>query len=178
MKTAKPALAFHLIRSHAGRIVLFEIAFIVAYRFGMSFMQELASPFWFPDAVLLCALLTNPANTWWMYIAATVPVRFLLFVPPGTPLWFLIACLANDSLKGLVSAWLLHSPARPPVWLESLREFLRYFVIAVLLVPAISGFVAAPTRVYLGDRFWTAWCNWFFGDALANLMLTPLLICI
>src|SRR5215813_7838448 len=143
-------LSFRLIPPHIGRVVLFEIAFIVAYRFGMLFTQELASPFWFPDSVLLCALLTNPANTWWIFIAATVPVRLLLFVPAGTPFWFLIACLVNDSLKGLLAAWFLRSPARPPVWLENLREFLRYFMIAVLLVPAASGFAAAPTRVYLG----------------------------
>jgi len=168
---------FRLSRSFVAGLVLFEIAFLLAYRYGMSFTQDLAAPFWFPDSVLLCALLISEPKTWWVYIAATVPVRLFLFVPPGTPTWFLLACLANDSLKGLLSAWLLRHVSRPPVWLERLREFIRYFVVAVLLVPAISAFAAAPMRMQVGDRFWTAWSNWFFGNALASLMLTPLLIC-
>src|SRR5262245_52452065 len=112
---------FRLTRPFFAGLVLFEIAFLLAYRYGMSFTQDLAAPFWFPDSVLLCALLISEPKTWWVYIAATVPVRLFLFVPPGTPSWFLLACLANDSLKGLLSAWLLRHVSRPPVWLEKLR---------------------------------------------------------
>jgi PAS domain S-box-containing protein len=165
------------IRPHLLGLALFEIAFLLAYRSGMSFTQELAAPFWFPDSILLSALLITPPNTWWMYIAGTIPIRLFLFVPAGTPFWYLLSCLANDSLKCLLSAWLLRRISRPPVWLENLRDFIRYFSIAVLLAPAISAFAAAPLRVYLGDSFWRAWSNWFLGDALASLILAPLLIC-
>jgi PAS domain S-box-containing protein len=34
----------------------------------------------------------------------------------------------------------------------------------------------AASRVYLGDQFATAWRNWFLGNALASLVLTPLLV--
>src|SRR5215475_4013865 len=81
------------------RLALFEIAFLIAYRFGMSFSREFASPFWFPDSVLLAALLTSPRRDWLLYVAATVPIRLFLFANAGVPFWFLLAALANDSLK-------------------------------------------------------------------------------
>src|SRR5262247_937669 len=87
------------------RIVLFGITFLVAYRFGIAFTQQFAAPFWFPDAILLSTLLLTRSNEWWLYVLATLPIRLLLFVPQATPLWFLLACFANDGLKALVSAW-------------------------------------------------------------------------
>src|SRR5262245_22005534 len=90
-----------------GRLVLFEALYLLAYRFGMSFTQDLGAPFWFPDSVLLAALLVSPPTTWWMYILGSLPIRIFLFVPPDARVWFLLACFANDSLKGVASAWLL-----------------------------------------------------------------------
>src|SRR5215470_5467876 len=116
---------------HLGRFVVFEIAFLIAYRFGMSFSQAFAAPFWFPDSVLLCALLVSRRRSWWLYVLGTIPIRWFLFVDPGLPVWFLVAALANDSLKSLLSAWLLSYLSRAPVWFENLRDFLRYFLIAV-----------------------------------------------
>jgi PAS domain S-box-containing protein len=176
MKTWMRSNSVRIAPSYLGGLVPFEIAYLLAYRFGISFTQQLAAPFWFPDSVLLCALLVSPAKTWWIYIAATLPVRLFLFVPSGTPLWFLLACVVNDSLKALLAAWLLRGVSRPPVWLESLRGFIRYFLVAVTLSPALSAAAGAMSRVYFGDKFWTAWSNWFLGDALASLMLTPLFV--
>jgi integral membrane sensor domain MASE1 len=39
----------------------------------------------------------------------------------------------------------------------------------------LSAVAGAASRVYLGDDFVVAWRNWFLGDALASLVLTPLL---
>src|SRR5262249_43941397 len=83
----------------AGHLAVFAIAFTIAYRFGMSFTQALSAPFWFPDSVLLCALLASPPGFWWRFALVSLPIRFLLFVPPGTPLWFLAVCFVNDSVK-------------------------------------------------------------------------------
>jgi len=176
MKTWMRRIRVRFMPPYLGGLVLFEIAFLLAYRFGISFTHEFASPFWFPDSVLLCALLVSPTNSWWAYIAATLPVRLFLFVPSGTPLWFLLASFVNDSLKALLSAWLLRRVSRPPVWLESVRGFLRYFLFAVALSPALSAAAGAVSRLYFEDGFWGAWSNWFLGDALPSLILTPLLV--
>ena len=82
-----------------GRLVLFEASYLLAYRFGMSYTRDHAAPFWFPDSVLLAALLVSPPATWWRYILGTLPIRIFSFVPSATPFWFPLARFANDSLK-------------------------------------------------------------------------------
>ena len=48
-------------------LTVFELAFTLAYRYAMSFTATAAAPLWFPDAVVLCALLVNPPRRWWMF---------------------------------------------------------------------------------------------------------------
>jgi PAS domain S-box-containing protein len=159
-----------------GSLALFEIAFLIAYRLGMSFPQEFAAPFWFPDSVLLAALLVSRRRDWWLYVLGTTPIRLFLFARPRIPFWFILAAFANDSLKTLLSAWLLTSFSSSLVWFESLRGFIQYFLIAVLLSPGLSAFAGATARVSFGDAFGHVWISWFLGDALTSIILTPLLV--
>src|SRR5262245_22638441 len=124
MKTLKSKSALRLAPPNTAGFVLFEVAFLVAYWLGMSFSQRGAAPFWFPDSVLLCGLLMSPPSTWWMFIVGIAPIRLFLFVPPEAPFWAMVGFLANDAMKGLVSAWLLRRVSRPALWLESFREYL------------------------------------------------------
>jgi len=47
-----------LVRAFLG-FCAFELAFFFAYRFGQAFNPVVSAPFWFPDSVLLCALLST-----------------------------------------------------------------------------------------------------------------------
>ena len=95
-------------RLDAGRLrlllifLIFELAFLLAYKYAMDLSPRTGAPFWLPDAVLLCALLTSRQRYWLVYIAATLPLRLVIAVPPGTPVWFLLVAFANDSLKALL----------------------------------------------------------------------------
>jgi PAS domain S-box-containing protein len=66
---------------------------------------------------------------------------------------------------------------RNPVRFETVREFSLYCLIAVLLVPAGSAFAGAAARHFLfpGYGYWQAWEQWFLGDALAHLVITPVI---
>jgi PAS domain S-box-containing protein len=176
MKNPISKIELAIVRSQLAGFILFEIGFLIAYGLGMGFTEKVAAPFWFPDSVLLCALLVSQPRNWGLYIAGTIPIRLFLFVPPEMPVWALLGFMVNDSVKGLLSAWLLRRVSRPAVWLDSFREYLWYFLIAVLLGPALSASLGAPLRGLLGDSFWTAWSHWFLGDALASLLLTPPLV--
>ena len=157
-------------------IVLFGITFLLAYRFGIAFTQDFAAPFWFPDAILLSTLLLTRSNEWWLYVLVTLPIRLFLFVPQGTPLWFLLACFADDALKALLSAWLLRHASRDRSWFDNLHEFGRYFGVTVVLTPALSAATGAAARSVLGSVFWATWERWFLADALASLVLTPFIL--
>lgn len=148
-------------------------SYYVAYRFGMSFSQATASPFWFPDSVLLCALLLTPIRLWWLIVLGTLPIRL---VPPAEvqlPLWFLLDMFAIDSAKGVVTALALRRFLPDALRLQSVRDFAIYCFIAVSLVPAAAAILGAGARNLLGHDFWEAWRQWFLGDALTHLVITP-----
>src|SRR6516165_1136976 len=65
----------------------FVVAYAAAYRFGMPLARAAASPFWFPDAILLCAFLKSKPRNWWIFVVASLAVRFITPVPVGPPLW-------------------------------------------------------------------------------------------
>ena len=160
---------------HLRNLAIFEIAFYFAYRFGMSVFSDSPSPLWFPDSVLLCALLLTPRRTWWMYILAPIPIRFLVAVPVGMPVWFLPAVFVNDSLKALLAAFLLRRGGDVGQWFSCVRGFAKYLLVAAALSPALSAVGGAVT---LRSEFWPTWVQWFLGDALASIVLTPLLFCL
>ena len=154
----------------------YEFAFWLAYRYGMSFSQSTASPFWFPDSVLLCALLLSPRRWWWAFVLGALPLR--LFVPEadGIPTWFLLSTFAIDSVKGLVTALALRRFLADPLKLRTVRDFVVYCLIAVLLVPAAGAFAGAGVRSLLADDYWFAWQQWFLGNVLTHVVVTPAIL--
>ncbi|MEZ5831287.1 MAG: MASE1 domain-containing protein [Dongiaceae bacterium] len=155
---------------------LFEVAFYVAYRCGMSFSQVAASPFWFPDSVLLCALLVTSPKRWWIFILLPLPIRLFSEVAQGIPLWFLLTTFWIDSAKGLIAAFALRGFVARTFRLETAREIGAFFAFAVVLVPAASAFFGATARSALGHEYWQSWEQWFLGDALAQMIVTPAIL--
>lgn len=157
-------------------VCLFEVAFYVAYRSGMSFSQVAASPFWFPDSILLCALLVSRPRLWWIFILLPLPVRVFSEVAEGIPVWFLLTTYWIDSAKGLIAAIALRHFIGRSFRLESVREFTAFFLFAVVLVPAGSAFFGATARSALGHDYWISWEQWFLGDALTQMVVTPAIL--
>src|SRR5262249_28971231 len=153
----------------------FEAAFYFAYRYGMSFGHATSSPFWFPDSVLLCALLLVRPRWWWLIILAPLPIRLSVAVPAEAPFWFLLVTYAIDSAKGLLGAIVLRRCLAYPFRFETVREFVLYFVFAVLIIPAAAATLGAAARYALGFAYWPAWEQWFLGNALAHTVVTPLI---
>jgi two-component system sensor histidine kinase UhpB len=120
-------------------------------------------------------LLLAPQNKWWPYFVIAVPIRFIPALHEGTPQWFVAATSVNDMLKAALGAYLLRRVVGRPLSLSTLREFAIYLAIVVVLTPMLSAFGGAASRRVLGFEFWPAWNEWFAGDALANLVLTPAL---
>jgi PAS domain S-box-containing protein len=151
------------------------VAFYFAYRYGMAFSHTTSSPFWFPDSVLLCALLLVRPRWWWVFVLAALPIRLLAPVSAGLPFWFLLATFANDSAKGLIATAALRRFLGNPVRFDTMRDFALYCLFAVLLVPVASAFGGAATRSFLGHDFRPAWEQWFLGNALTHLVVTPVM---
>lgn len=156
--------------------IVYETCFYVAYRYGMSFSHATASPFWFPDSVLLCALLLAPTRWWWALLLGPLPIRLLF---PGTaevPHWFLLDAYLIDTAKGVVSALALRRFVSDPLQLKTIRDFGVYCLIAVLLVPGMGAYAGASLRALIGHDFWTSWDQWFLGNVLTHLVVTPAIL--
>ena len=110
----------------------FELAFYVAYRIAMGFTQVSAAPLWFPDSVLLCALLLTRPRRWWWYVLGALPVR-LLAAPANIPLWFLLTTFVIDSAKNVGLAFALRRTLGVPTRLTTVRLFAGYCLLAVII---------------------------------------------
>ena len=152
---------------------MFEASYALAYHLGMSFSEVTASPFWLPDSVLLCALLLTRRRWWWAFVIGALPIRLALSVDSGIPVWFLYGTFALDSAKGLVTALALRHFLPNPLRLSKIRDYAIYCLIAVTLVPAAAAILGAGMRSLLGHDYWQAWQQWFLGDALTHLVITP-----
>jgi PAS domain S-box-containing protein len=167
-----------LVRSPQFRNVLgfclFVAAFYFAYQYGMSFGPACASPFWFPDTVLLCALLKSRPRNWWIFVLAPLPIRLFSPLAAGVPTVLLLATFAIDSAKGVLLATALRLSMKNPTRLETVREFGLFCLFAVLLVPAGSAYAGAwVLHAELGLDYWRTWGQWFMGDAVTHLVVTP-----
>src|SRR5215471_708570 len=166
-------------RQHARKVALFclyQAVFYVAYRFGMGFSHSSASPFWFPDSVLLAALLLTAPRNWWVWVLAPLPIRLLVAVPTGVPLWFMLACFFIDSARGVLVAGGVRFSLRNPLRFSSVRDFVCFCLYAVVLGPAVSAFGGAAARHALGYDYWSAWQQWCLGNATTQLIITPAIL--
>jgi PAS domain S-box-containing protein len=160
------------------RLAAFAVVYLLSVVGGESLSGTVGvpSPFWFPDAVLLCALLLTPKDQWWACVLVTWPIRLAVGALQGTPLWFVLFGIAIDSAKGLVAAWWLDRLQPRRGQLDTLSEFVRFLGVAAFAVPLGSALVAAPARHALGDSLSSAGYRWFLGDAVAQVIVTPTLL--
>ena len=158
------------------KLALFALAYLVANEYGTLFLQTSAAALWFPDSVLLCALLLTPRNQWWLYLAIAVPIRFIPTPHPAIPLWFVFATSANDLIKATFAAYLLRRLPNGSSHPSTMPQLGTFLGVGVFVVPVLSAFAGAATRHLLGYGFWVSWYQWFLGDALANAVLTPALL--
>ena len=156
--------------------VVFEAAFFVAYRYGMSFGESMASPFWFPDSVLLCTLLLTRPRVWGVFVLGALPIRLFSEVARDLPLWFLLITWAIDSARNVLTALVLRRVMRNPIRFETVREFVVFCLSAVLAIPAAFALAGATARAARGHEFWPAWEQWLLGNALAHLVITPAIL--
>src|SRR4051812_3665527 len=162
----------------AREIALFAVGYAAALVFSRSliFGAGTLPAFWAPDAVLLCALLLSPRRRWWVYLLVALSIRLGLSVSYPSPVSRQLWSFLNDGLKALLAASCLRHLKPKGSWLSSAADFAVFIFFAVLTVPAMSALGGVAIRHDWGPRFWPTWTGWFLGDALANLLLAPLIL--
>ena len=159
-------------------LAIFAAAYAASYLYAYSvtFQGRTAAPVWAPDAILFCALFLSARRSWWIFLLLALPIRFALTTPSVVPVSVQVLDFANHSLKAIVAVSLLRRWRPDGAWFSSARDFARFGAVAVLLVPAVSAVAGVAIRRASGAEFWRSSMVWFLGDALANLVLTPLIL--
>ncbi len=155
---------------------LFLLVYFAAYRYAMRFSTTVAAPFWFPDSVLLCGLLCTRRRWWWLLLLGLLPMRLLIDLYPGLTNSFLLSVYVNDCAKAVLAALVLQRFLDDPIRLNSLRDVGIYFLFVVILIPLLSAFAGAGSRLAMGHTdYWSNVEQWFLGDAMAAVIVTPVL---
>ncbi|HXV80591.1 MAG TPA: MASE1 domain-containing protein [Candidatus Binatia bacterium] len=154
-------------------LVGFICHFSTEIGFAHKFPPHYISPLWPTGAILFSVLVATPIRHWWAYTLAAYftsilndaragfPVSAILFVAAGLGEIF-IAAIGVRRFAGGLRAF------------DSLRSLVAYIIIAVILAPLISAFVAAFAGTT--NNYWFYWRVWFLSEALAYLMLAPAIL--
>ena len=162
--------------SPQARASLGFLAFVIAYYFAFTFARSVGavSPFWFPDSVLLCALLKSRRTFWPLFIFGSLFIR-LFFDSLDLSLWVKITAFGIDAVQVLATALVLRRFMANPLRFQTLADIAVFLVFGAVLIPALAAFAGAATRQLAGGDFWTFWLRWFMGDALAQSVVTPII---
>src|SRR5262249_6017882 len=94
----------------------------------------------------------------------------------GLPYWVLALCFVIDSAKGVLAASAMRAFMSNPLRFENVRDFSIFVAVVVVAIPALSAFAGAAVGAGLGLDYWLKWEQWFMGDALAQIVVTPLIL--
>ena len=154
-------------------LVGFICHFSTEIGFAHKFPPHYISPLWPTGAILFSVLVATPIRHWWAYTLAAYftsivndaragfPLSAILFVAAGLVEIFIAAVGVRRFAGGLRA-------------FDSLSNLVAYIVVAVVLGPLISAFLAAFAGAI--ENYWFYWRVWFLSEALAYLMLAPAIL--
>ena len=165
------------------RTALIAVLVGVAFYFGAKLGLVLSTPpdhiatFWPPNTIILAALLLTDRRSWWIYFLAMAPAYFIPALQAGYTMQRSLIFFTANCAEIFVAAFALKSIFKDRFQLGHRREMFMFLLIAVLIAPVISAFIASTTTLAEPEvNYWLAWRVWFLGDALGHLMLTPVII--
>jgi signal transduction histidine kinase len=136
--------------------------------------------FWPATGALFAFLLLYPPRYWAALFVCAYAAELLahtLFAPqiPFTVSGLLFPIKFATALIG---TWIMHVTVRGPIFFARLRHVLC-FAVAAFLSTLICAFAAQSLRdatPFGTDDFWLGVQNWWIGDFLGALVITPLLL--
>jgi signal transduction histidine kinase/CheY-like chemotaxis protein len=139
-------------------------------------INNFATLVWPPTGVALVAMLVL-GNRFWPSIALGA---FLANLWTGAPVVVALGIAAGNTLEAVAGAYLLRTIPGFRSSLDRLTDVLGLVGLAAVLSSALAATVGVASLVFGGiipaDRFGMTWRAWWLGDAIADLVLAPLLL--
>lgn len=149
------------------------VAGVVSFEFAREMSGSYAV--WWPNGVLLAALLGSRRQVWPLLLLSGGLAILLAHAP--LPEWQprTLLLVAGCVIETGVAAWLIRWWAHGPFTLNTASQILRFIVIGVVLTPLISA-VFAIGFLHTGDSAAATLLHWYFADALGVAMTAPVML--
>ena len=162
---------------------LFELAllttiYVVAGKLGLrlAFVHASATAVWAPTGIALAALLLRGLGLW----PAVLLGAFLVNVTTEVSVATSVGIAAGNTLEAVVGAYLVNRYARGRFAFERSQDIFRFAALAALGSTSLSATCGVGSLLLGGfldpARSGTVWLTWWLGDAVADLVLAPVIV--
>jgi PAS domain S-box-containing protein len=123
-------------------------------------------------------LLLVPTRQWWAYTLAAASAHFLATQQAHWPTLYALQCEAFDAVKYVSAAAGIRILIQSPLKAITLRDAVRFVLVAVVLVPFGAAFWGAAFTVSygFGTRYWIEWRNLGISNAVTTVVLVPAIL--
>ncbi|HMD20924.1 MAG TPA: diguanylate cyclase [Alloacidobacterium sp.] len=159
-------------------VILFCAVFLTTYgSLLIDFGADGEAAFWWPNAILLSALLLNERKRWLaIFVTAFLAnIATHLMVKDSIPVT--LALSGCDMLEAAISAFPFAWTTQTPIRFSRPRELARLCLVGAVAAPAVSAFCAAalyralhsPVPAHFG-------LDWFLSNMLGVMIVTPIIL--
>ena len=133
---------------------------------------------WLPAGVYLGCLLLAETSDWTALVLTALAVDVGVDVVRGSPLVLTLLLPLANTVQAVTGAYLFRRFVARTTRLDSAREFLGLLGWCVIACPAAGATIGAATVVAHGIPvgFVEFWLRWWVGNAMAILLVAPLLL--
>lgn len=177
----RPVAAAAPVVERTAMLVVLAGIYFLASKFGLELTIHPTpiSPLWPPNGLLMAALLLTAPPRWWLIFAAVLPAHMLVQLGADVPAAMALLWFATNSAEALLGAGVAYLLLGETPRLDRLRDVTVFLVGCVALAPFLSSFLDIAAVKFIGwgeGEFWQLWRLRFFSNALAILVLVPVIL--
>jgi signal transduction histidine kinase/integral membrane sensor domain MASE1/ActR/RegA family two-component response regulator len=152
--------------------------YVVAARLGftVAFVAPQITTVWAPTGIALAALLLRGRRLW----PAVWLGAFVANAGTEAPLWTAVIIATGNTLEAVAAASFFGRSRGFDPGLRRLADTARYIAFAAMLSTLISATIGVTTLCLAGVQSWPRfprlWSAWWLGDALATLVVAPVIL--
>jgi PAS domain S-box-containing protein len=162
------------------KALLFSTAYFLCAEAGnfLSPRGGMFVSFWLPAGLYLGVLLLNPTRDWPWLALAVLPANLAFDLFYGTHVPVIIAFYCANTVQAVAGAWLMRRFVAEKPTMAALKEFFGLVLFAGTLASMLGAAIGAATLVHSGlsSSFEQSWKVWWGSNAMAILLLTPLIL--
>lgn len=151
----------------AGAVLGFELAF-----------EPRIVSLWFPNAILLAALLLADLRYWPLLLSAAFAAHLIAVLPGAVPVTAAVLWFVSNAMQAIVAAILVRHRTTERLRLDRLAHVTVFVAAAVfaIFLSSLFGTLVMDMTDSAASGFMTMWRRRFFSDLLGALTVVPVIV--